>query len=170
MNSGSSAFIFSASHRSVALAISCVIPEITSGLLAHGSSAALATITLSMWGFLEGLVGDRFEGDVLAARSDVRGDEHLAVGVVDASFDRVGAETAEDDRVNRPMRAHASIATAVREPWACRSRRGRLGNPFGLEDVGEMQTSCATLVGNFLTAESISPCQIRAVFLAVGVP
>ena len=59
------------------------------------------------------LVGHLLERhDLAAAVAAVRGDEQLALRVVDAIAQRFGAEAAEDDEWMAPMRAQASMAIA----------------------------------------------------------
>ena len=52
-----------------------------------------------------------FSGTSRPCDTAVGGDDDRALGVVDAVGQRIGAEPAEDDRVRRPMRVQASIAT-----------------------------------------------------------
>ena len=113
MNSGSSAFIFSGAHSVGRLGHLLVYQKVSRpACMSQGSSVIIATMhVLDARGLLQRLVGDGLQRDVLAgAQRDVGGDEQLALRVVDAVAERVGAEAAEDDGWIAPIRVQASIA------------------------------------------------------------
>ena len=106
-----------------------VIPEVAAGRMLQARFVALDDDDLLDAGtVLERLVGDVFERNALArAQRDVGGDEEFAGGVVDAARQRLRAEPAKDDGMNRPdARAGQHHDRRVRESSAGRWRRGRL--------------------------------------------
>ena len=104
MNSGSSAFIVSGGQSAARLGHQVVIPEVAAfGHVARGVVAFDDDDFFDAGGLLQRFVGNAFQRDVLAgAQRDVGGDQQLAGGIVDAAGQRVGAEAAEHDRMDRP--------------------------------------------------------------------
>ena len=111
MNSGSSASIHSGSHVGRGVLHQVVPPEVAAGLHVDRQlipadalvrRCRCVTVTPCFSADVHGLVGVGLERDGLGAAVDaVGGDQDLAGGVDDAVGQRVGAEAAEDDRVDR---------------------------------------------------------------------